>query len=83
LSEKTEAPSAETLEWAARVWKRLTQLQCAGLLQIALRYSQHQQHTSDYIASMSMLTWLQLGRPLQLDVARALSQLRDVFNAAR
>lgn len=71
-------PPPESLDWAARVWKRLSVFECAGLLYIALRYNHRQveRTTADYVESMAMLPWLGLGPPLQHDITRALLSLR-------
>jgi hypothetical protein len=77
-AETTGRPEPATLAWAARVWSRLTSVECAGVLYVALRYNPDIQHDASarYIDSMSLLPWLSLGEPLQLDIARALDQLR-------
>jgi hypothetical protein len=67
------------LIWAGQVWNRLTHLQCAGILHIALRYPERQEHTNSYIDVMANAAWTDLGRPLQLDVTRALLDLRTAF----
>ena len=67
------------LTWAARVWGNLTQLQCAGVLHIALRYPERREHTNAYIDCMANVAWSDLGRPLQLDVMRALLELQSIL----
>lgn len=67
------------LAWAGRVWGNLTRLQCAGILHIALRYGERQADTNAYIESMALLAWPHLGRPLQLDVTRALLELHALL----
>ncbi len=67
------------LTWAGRVWANLTRLQCAGVLHIALRYGERQTTTNALIESLANLTWPDLGRPLQLDVTRALLELQKSF----
>jgi hypothetical protein len=76
--ETTARPDPATLAWAARVWSRLSSVECAGVLYVALRYNPDIQHegSASYIDRMSLLPWLSLGEPLQLDIARALDQLR-------
>ncbi len=74
-----ETTSPTELEWASRVWKRLSVFECAGLLYIALRYDQRIQRTADYIETTAMLPWLALGEPLQHDLTRALLRLREHF----
>lgn len=77
---ETEKPlSPDALEWAARVWKRLSVFECAGLLYIALRYDQQTPRTGEFVETMAMLPWLGLGEPLQRDLTRALIRLRDYF----
>ena len=85
MSEKT-IPSVDkdTLTWAARVWSALGAVECVGILWIALRYVPEDQNSRDvagYIEWMSLLPWLNLGEPLQRDIARALSQLRKRLSA--
>lgn len=67
------------ITWAGGIWRGLTRLQCAGVLHIALRYGEHAEGTNRYIDSMSQLQWGELGRPLQLDVTRALLELQKAF----
>ena len=69
----------EQIDWAGRVWGNLTRLQCAGLLHIALRYGERGDTTNTYIETLANLTWPDLGRPLQLDITRALVELRTLF----
>lgn len=76
LPAKPEPPSPHTLAWAARVWKRFTVVECAGVLWIALRYDARFEPSGTYIDSMSMLPWLGLGEPLQHEIARALERLQ-------
>lgn len=78
MSDNTTDPTLH-LTWAGRVWGSLTRLQCAGILHIALRYGERQTDTNAYIESMANLTWPDLGRPLQLDVTRALLELQKSF----
>jgi len=68
-----------SLTWAGRVWGNLTRLQCAGVLHIALRYPERREHTNAYIDVMANVAWMDLGRPLQLDVTRALRELQGAF----
>jgi hypothetical protein len=81
LSGDIEPPAPESLEWAARVWKRFTVHECAGVLYIALRYDQTDKRSAEYINMMSMLPWLSLGNPLQADITRALLKLRGSFGS--
>jgi hypothetical protein len=64
------------LIWAHRVWDGMSRLQCAGVLHIALAYGERQEHTNAYIDTVSEMAWKSLGRPLQLDVMRALLKLQ-------
>jgi len=78
LPEERPTPGGATLAWASGVWSRLTAIECAGVLYVALRYDPDIQHegSASYIDRMSLLPWLSLGEPLQIDIARALDQLR-------
>lgn len=77
MSGETDKPlCAGELEWAARVWKRMSVFECAGLLYIALRYDQRTARTGEYVETMALLPWLSLGEALQQNVARALVILR-------
>jgi hypothetical protein len=67
------------LPWAQRVWDGLSRLQCAGVLHIALRYGERAEHTNAYIDTVSEMAWKSLGRPLQLDVLRALLALQTAL----
>ena len=67
------------LPWAGAIWSRLTRLQCAGVLHIALRYGERTDATNGLIESISNLAWADLGRPLQLDVTRALLALEKTL----
>jgi hypothetical protein len=71
----TDPTLTSKLVWAGYVWKTLTRLQCAGVLHIALRYGERQEHTNAYIDAMASVVWPDLGRPLQLDITRALIEL--------
>lgn len=70
---------SSNLSWAGLVWRRLTRLQCAGVLHIALRYGWRETDTNAYIDSMAMMAWAELGPPLQIDVTRALLDLQRTF----
>lgn len=74
---ETHRLSDNTLEWSGRVWSKLTQQQCAGILWIALRYDQARApaNTITYIETMAGLAWAELGRTLQTDLAKTLQQL--------
>lgn len=69
----------DEIDWAGRVWANFTRLQCAGVLHIALRYGDRQSTTNALIETLANLAWPDLGRPLQLDVTRALLELRRLF----
>jgi hypothetical protein len=75
----SDAP-LENLVWAQRVWDCMSRLECAGVLHIALRYGERQEHTNAYIDTVSEMEWKSLGRPLQLDVMRALLKLQAHFD---
>lgn len=80
MSEETEKPDRDTLTWSAKVWSHLTAVECVGILWIALRYDPREESSGSYIERMSLLPWLSLGEPLQLDIARALIKLRQQFS---
>lgn len=78
---KQTEPSPAELQWAGQVWKRMSRTVCGGVLHIALGYGERLERTNAYIDQMAEQSWIGLGLPLQMDVARALLKLRLVVNS--
>lgn len=72
----TNGPSAEALELTGRTWARMQHTQCVGWLYMALRYDATVSQTHEYVKSMADRAWVELGQPLQCDLAQALAAFR-------